>query len=173
MPETQETKDDRDKASDKKKWRPHPWVGFVLYGLVVLTGLSIGSWYFKIGADRAKFWVEGLLSAGVLSVVIVQAVIYRKQWLAMERQWRDGQRAYVGIHSLTKHGDPHNRNPLLKIQNVGKTPADRVSVEILMMMLTPPVTLKIHPKFEALIVPDILWVDFSRTKLFSGGVCFD
>src|SRR6185295_16381809 len=107
MPETQETDSNHNDAHDKKKRRPRAWLWFVLYGALVLTGLFIGSWYFEKGAERAKFWVEGLLSAGVLSVVIIQAVIYRKQWGVMERQWRDGQRAYVGVHSLTKHGDPN------------------------------------------------------------------
>jgi hypothetical protein len=83
MPETQKASNHQKESNHKKKWRSSAWLWFVLYGIVVLAGLSIGSCYFKNGADRAKFWVEGLLSAGVLSVVIVQAVIYSKQWKAM------------------------------------------------------------------------------------------
>lgn len=86
MPQTEEPEGDQKQAADKKKRRSRSWLWFVLYGSTVLAGLTIGSSYFTSGADRAKFWVEGLLSAGVLSVVIVQTVIYRKQWRVMEQQ---------------------------------------------------------------------------------------
>lgn len=88
MPETQKTDSNQDKPGDKEKRRPRAWLWFLLYGVLVLAGLSVGSWFFKYGADRAKFWVEGLLSAAVLSVVAAQAYIYRAQWRVMEEQLR-------------------------------------------------------------------------------------
>lgn len=122
MPETPETR------------RPRAWLWFVLYGILVLTGLSIGSCYFNTGADRAKFWVEGLLSAGVLSVVIVQAVIYSKQWHVMDAQTEYANRAYVCIPAgnMDVFDELKTGKQVmvfkLKLENTGQTPANDVQV---------------------------------------------
>jgi len=126
MPETQETDSNQDKANNKKKWRPSAWLWFVFYGVLVLTGLAIGSWYFKNGADRAKFWVEGLLSAAVLSVVAIQAHIYWKQTGVMEKALRISERAYVEVHSIET--DKETALVTVKVENIGKTPATEVRV---------------------------------------------
>lgn len=126
MPETQETKSNQNKPRDKKEGRSRAWLWFVVYGLLVLVGLSIGSWYFEKGADRAKFWVEGLLSAGVLSVVIFQAAIYRKQWDTMERSLAVQSRAYVEVHSIETN--PSDTWTVIKVENIGKIPAKNVRV---------------------------------------------
>jgi hypothetical protein len=121
---------DQKQSANKKKWRSRPWFWWALYGALVLTGMVIGSYYFKNGADRAKFWVEGLLSAGVLSVVIIQAVIYRKQWQVMDRSLVIGTRAYVGLHSIDF--DTGNRRLLIQIENIGRVPADDIVISLRM-----------------------------------------
>ena len=137
MPETQETNDNHKEPDNKKKWRPRAWLWFIFYGLLVLAGLAIGSWYFEKGADRAKFWVDGLLSAAVLSIVAIQAYIYREQWHVMERQWRAGTKqielmalsecAYVTIGENWKVDEDSWNNDVLvvhgQIHNGGRTPA--------------------------------------------------
>lgn len=134
MPETQQSGGDHKYTDNKKKRRSRPWLWWVLYGVLVLTGMAIGSCYFKNGADRAKFWVEGLLSAGVLSVVIVQAVIYRKQWRAMELQTEYANRAYVCIPvaNMDIFTEIETRNDKFvfkfRVENTGNTPANNVRV---------------------------------------------
>jgi hypothetical protein len=137
MPETEQGSSDQKKSNDKEKRRSRGWLWLVFYGVLVLAGLSIGSWYFEKGADRAKFWVEGLLSAGVLSVVIVQAVIYRKQWNAMQEglelsreSMRYSQSAYITVKDVVtsneKMGEPLEF--LIRFVNSGTTPAYKCRV---------------------------------------------
>jgi len=141
MPETQETSDNQEESNNKKERRSRARLWFVLYGVLVLTGLSIGSYYFGNGADRAKFWTEGLLSAAVLSIVALQAYIYWKQTRVMERQLKAtesaanaakqalyiAERPYLDVAALSVSPYPFEAHKPItykaRIENTGRTPA--------------------------------------------------
>jgi hypothetical protein len=153
MPETQETNSDQNRANDKKKWRPSAWLWFALYGALVLTGLIVGGLFFTVGSDRVRFWTENLLTASILAAIIVQALIYRRQWKAMqdsltktrnlvaqnERAIKAAEdnvktveetaiyanRAYLRADYAMMRGSAGVR-PYLRIENSGNTPANDV-----------------------------------------------
>ncbi len=104
--------------------------------------------------------------------IIVQVYINRRQWEVMERQFIHAERAYVGIHSIEQH--PHNRNAVLKIQNIGKLPADRVKVTMNMIFLAPPGVADGHgDPLKEVSATDFFYIDYLRTKLFRGNLHFE
>jgi hypothetical protein len=169
MPETQETDNDHNKAGNQKKRRPSAGLWFVLYGVLVLIGLAVGSWYFKNGADRAKFWVEGLLSAAVLSVVAVQAYIYRKQTEIMATTSVTSNRSYVGIHSIAdRQMNDFEKMILIKLENIGKVPADDIRVRIHLDALWIGSDLVKTSAGLRTNIGEVIDKYFGRTKLFPG-----
>ena len=82
---------------------------------------------------------SGILSASVLSVVIVQAVIYHRQWGVMERTLIFSERAFVYAKEAIIVGGrnmPDRPRPTypafiaVTIENTGNTPARNLTVDV-------------------------------------------
>lgn len=110
-------------------------VGSAVAGLGVLITLSL--W---IVVGKVQFIVGAAVPLFTLIAIIYQAVIYRRQWLAMERQEKAmretirvsqkalsiGNRAYVGVHSL--EAELEQERVIVMIENTGNVPAEDVKV---------------------------------------------
>jgi hypothetical protein len=122
--------------------------------------------------QRMSFFTGNLFNLIIAFAVIAQVAIYRKQWQIMREQFVRTERAYVGIKSF--ESPPREKNPIMKLHNIGKQPADSVGVEIQMILLCPPEMVKRNPElFKPAVAPDMIWISFLRTKLFPAGVCFE
>lgn len=78
------------KSEDEPKWsrRWRQWWIAKFRWLIPVILIGIGtllyiSWYHVKASENTQFFVIGLLGFGTLIVIIVQAVIYRQQWQAM------------------------------------------------------------------------------------------
>jgi hypothetical protein len=89
MPEEEKTDGHHDTATDQKD-ATDPTKGLLRWSLIVgaigLLVLIVVSVYHPHLTERVKFLVGSSLSLFVLLAVIVQAVIYRGQWKAMQEQ---------------------------------------------------------------------------------------
>lgn len=146
MPEQEKTHGHDSTATDKKD-ATDPAKGLLRWTLIVgavgLLILFIVSVYHPYLTERVKFLVGSILSLFVLLAVIVQAVIYRGQWNAMQGQLQAmkeqteyAQRAYVCIPAgnMKPFEELSTRNQFfafdLMIANTGNSPANNVRVVI-------------------------------------------
>src|ERR1041385_9243884 len=134
----------------QRKFRP---THIVSLSIIVFL-LLIWFWWVYLGdhipdqAKRAEVWVQSLLSTAILIVVAIQACIYFRQAIALDRQVRHSARqsrmareqikiagdslintarAYGGVAKIFFTGAESN-TVFIEVQNVGHVPAERVKL---------------------------------------------
>jgi len=70
---------------DDRAFQPLLWWIF-LGGLLIVIGLGIYSYFYPNVTERFKFWVGTSTQALILTAIVVQIYIYRRQWEAMRTQ---------------------------------------------------------------------------------------
>lgn len=155
-----------------------------------VTGIAIAIWFFLGGLfllrlyiydhiptdpGRTAVLVESMFSLAIVIVVVVHAVMYLRQAKAMDAQLRvsdtslvTSNQAYVGIHSIEDHNLSDGRAILMKLENIGRVPADNISISMYLsgLLIDREVIKKdVRDKF----VHDINEY-FGRTKLFPGSL---
>jgi len=115
--------------------------GFILFGILYWLSRA-----FAIKTEKYTFMVLGGANVLIFLAILLQALIYRRQWDAMQRtvkvtekSFRAGSRAYVFINDawleapISSGAYPH---PSLILRNSGKTPAYRYRVRFEQAFLT-------------------------------------
>ena len=118
-------------------------------------------------AKSFEIFIASAFSLAIVIVVIIHACMYYRQAEAMttaqlhsEKVLKISERAYVGIHSIEQQLHPHERDIMLRIENIGRLPASQVTVRVDVIMLTP----------DEVTVSGNWWQDFQRTNLFRGNL---
>ncbi|HYR75589.1 MAG TPA: hypothetical protein VEM96_07075 [Pyrinomonadaceae bacterium] len=87
MPENEKTNNDPGKADKKDDRTSHAGLWWIcIAGGVLLATLLFLSIFLPSLTERVKFFTLNALSLLVLTVIAVQAYIYRRQWEVIERQ---------------------------------------------------------------------------------------
>lgn len=134
--------DSESKSAHADKPYLHGGFWYILGGVVVLCALIFCfSFYFTDTPSRLTFIAQSALNVLVLSGILVQALIYRRQWDAMQGQLREvkrqndafvnHERAYVGVDSGCIYGfaPKDTQSVQLIFINGGRTPAWKLWVE--------------------------------------------
>jgi hypothetical protein len=86
-------------------------------------------------ADSAKVFIESMFSLAIVDVVVVHAIMYFKQAKEANNQVQISttslvvsNQAYVGIYSIADRQSEQGDIILIKLENVGRTPADEIRV---------------------------------------------
>lgn len=128
-----------------------------------------------------QYWF--LIGTGVATfvVLIFYTAFAGLQWWQIRKQGQQAAeglkistRAYVGIHSieteLTRDSQPRPKTLVVRIENIGKIPAEDIKVSSVVSMLTPTGRWAGNPRaFYAETFTD----DFKRAKLFPGSLKFE
>lgn len=108
------------------------WITLFLASLIYLAVLTIVAYlYVNEHSERIRFFTVNTLSWLVLVAVILQVVIYRKQWHAMQDTLSEMRisrelenRAWVGVKNLNFRESPFGGHDILaSFVNSGNTPA--------------------------------------------------
>jgi hypothetical protein len=108
IPIKKPSKNKRDDPKRGESQHAFPVKFIILAAALGFAVLAFIAWYFvNEHSARLKFLTESSLSFFVLIVIVVQAIIYRRQWDIMERQLKAtesaadaayiAQRAYIGV----------------------------------------------------------------------------
>lgn len=166
-------------------------VGFIVAGVVYLVVVCVGlfafSRYLGATADPINFIVTNLLSSLIFAAVVIQAVVYVVQWLAMRnalKQGREGlqisERAYVGVRNITlvptrsrDIAKKDMQNIVVGVENIGRLPADSIYVTVDVITLIPESIRAKYPNSLSGHYNYNWWWDFKSTKLFRGNINFE
>lgn len=156
MPQDDQASSDPNRADKNEEGVSHAGLWRILLaGAILLVALLFLSVFLPNMSERIKFFTVNALSLLVLVAIAVQAYIYRRQWAVMKEQMEQAKqqtrimgdsliietRSYVGIHSieteLTTDSQPRSRTLIVRIENIGKVPAEDIKVSTVVSMWTP------------------------------------